>query len=123
MNLQLTYGHEFTWIPANMEALQQSPSFDDEMREVILNQFENIREIPLHPAHMLVERALSDAWNNSVFGGVAPLAALNKASINANRDITKKLKEFGYMDAGGTLLKPYRTASADQVRKWRETPK
>ena len=115
MDLMLSYGYEFSWSSANMEALKRSPLFSDELLEVALDQSRHEKEIPLHPAHMLVERALSDAWQSAVFQGVDPLVALNDASIIANRDMARKLKEFGYMDSEGKMIRPYMPASAEQL--------
>lgn len=79
-----------------------------------MKRFENIKEIPHHPAYRLVERALSDAWNNVVIDGEAPLTALNSAYISANRDIVRKLKEFGYMDENGNVMRNCLIPKAEQ---------
>ena len=114
MNLQLTYGEEVLWIPANVGALAIYSPLSEEDMEVVMKRFENIKEIPHHPAYRLVERALSDAWNNVVIDGEAPLTALNSAYISANRDIVRKLKEFGYMDENGNVMRNCLIPKAEQ---------
>ena len=87
---------------------------------VILDQLENIAEIPLHPAFLIAQREISDAWNNVVFEGMAPRTALDKAITRTNREITKKLREFGYIDEDGNVLKPYTMPTVETVLSWKE---
>lgn len=118
--LQLRYGPEFVWNTANLEAFSQSTAFDARDRAVILKQFEHIREIPRNPAYFAVERELSNAWNKVVFSGLSPRTALDQAITAANREIAVKLKEFGYMDLQGNLIRPFEMATAEKVDQWKE---
>ena len=118
--LRLRYGPEFLWNTANIEALMETAIFDDQERDVIYEQYAHIREIPRNPAYFAVERELSNAWNRVVFSGVSPRIALDQAIIFANREITRKLKEFGYMDLHGNLLRPFDMSTAEKVMQWKE---
>lgn len=118
--LRLRYGSEFLWNTANIEALMQTAIFDDHERAVIYEQYAHIREIPRNPAYFAVERELSNAWNRVVFSGISPRIALDQAIISANREITRKLKEFGYMDLQGNLLRDFEMATAEKVLQWKE---
>ena len=67
---------------------------------------EAMQEVPPHPASMLVQRALSDAYNKVVFSGVDVRSALDTAQLEANRGIRKKLQQFGLMDELGNVITP-----------------
>ncbi len=102
--LQTTYGAEYVWITANRAALETSNIMPGEDKAVLIEQLSHIRENPSHPASMLVERALSDAWNSVVFSGEDVRTALDKAQLEADRGITKKLKQLGYVDDEGKTI-------------------
>jgi len=118
--LQFRYGPEFVWNSASIEAFAHSAAFEENDKAVILEQFNYIREIPRNPAYFAVERELSNAWNKVVFSGLSPRTALDQAIISANREIARKLKEFGYMNLLGELIKPFEKASAEKVNQWKE---
>ena len=118
--MQLRYGPEYIWNSANLEAFSQSSVISGKEKEVILKQFEYIREIPRNPAYFAVERELSNAWNKVVFDGMSPRIAIDQAITLSNREIRKKLKEFGYMDGLGNLTKPFETITAEKIDAWKE---
>lgn len=103
--LQTTYGAEYVWITANLQALEESSIMPAEDKAVMMAQLAHIRENPSHPASMLVERALSDAWNSVVFSGADVRAALDKAQLEADRGIAKKLRQLGFLDEAGQVVK------------------
>ncbi|MDI6619182.1 MAG: extracellular solute-binding protein [Clostridiales bacterium] len=119
-DMQLRYGPEYIWNTANLKALENSTAYSEDDKKVILQQLNNTKEIPRNPAYFSVERELSNAWNKVVFNGVAPRTALDQAIIISNREIQKKLKEFGYMDSNGKLIKPFEMATAKKVLSWKE---
>ena len=43
-------------------------------------------------------------------------ASLDKAVININREMERKLQEFGYFE-NGQMVKPYRIASLDLIEE------
>lgn len=112
--LQTTYGPEYLWNSANRVAFEQL-SFPEEDKEVILAQWGNMEEIPQHPAQYIIEREISDAWSNVVINGQPARIALDNAVTNINREFARKLKEFGYMDDAGNMLKPYTIYSIEDV--------
>ncbi|MGN0746963.1 MAG: extracellular solute-binding protein [Aristaeellaceae bacterium] len=97
--LQNQYGPEYLWNSANLNAFAQL-DMDDDHREVILKSWEQIREAPSHPATYMLEREISNAWIDTVVNGQFYRAALDEAIININRDIVRKLEEFGYTAQG-----------------------
>jgi ABC-type glycerol-3-phosphate transport system substrate-binding protein len=117
-DLQLRFGSQFIHMTANMEAFAQMRTLPDEAKQVVLAQLENTREIPRNPAYFQVERSLSNAWNSVVFRGVSPRTALDTAIIESNREITRKLQEFGFKDDLGNLVTPFRTGTRELVESW-----
>ena len=55
----------------------------------------------------MLERGLSDIWNRVTFDGTPIRVAIDNQVLRINREITKKMVEFGYLDADGNILKPY----------------
>ena len=66
---------------------------------------ENIR----HPANYMVEREISNIWNNAVIGGEELIEVIDESTVLINREIERKLKEFGYIDQNGKIVKDYAT--------------
>lgn len=120
MDLQLRFGKEFVWNTANLNALSKYTYFDNDEKEVILDQVRAAEEIPRHPAYFQVEREMSNAWNQVVFDGIPVREALDKAALSSDRVIAKKLKEFGYMTDTGEIIKPFKVATIDQITSWGE---
>ena len=118
--MQLRYGPEYIWNSANIEAFSQSSVIDRSEKEVILKQLESIKEIPRNPAYFAVERELSNAWNKVVFNGVSPRIAIDQAITLSDREVDKKLKEFGYIDGQGNFIKPFETITAEKINGWKE---
>ena len=102
--LQTTYGSEYVWVSANRDALEMSSLFPTEVKTVILEQLACMQEIPSHPATTLVQRALSNAWNEVVLSGTDIRTALDSAQLEANRGIVRKLQQFGYIDGAGKTV-------------------
>lgn len=104
--LQNRFGPEFRWNTANIEAFKELP-YPKEHRDVILEQWEWQKEVVRHPAGYMVEREVSNVWNNVVVMGRTLRSELDGAAWEANREITRKLSEFGYIDKDGNLIKDY----------------
>lgn len=68
------------------------------------------------------ERELSNAWNKIVFQGVNPRVAIDSAIITINREITRKMIEFGYL-RNGVKVKEYKIPTIQTVEKWIENGK
>lgn len=116
--LQLTFGPEFIWASANLEAFSTTTSYPKEHMDIMLEQLKHTSEIPLHPAYVIVEREISDAWNRVVFTGMSPRTSLDRAITRSNREITKKLIEFGYISEEGKLIEPYNMPTVETVLGW-----
>ena len=104
--LQSTYGPEYVWLSSNLEAVKES-SFDSKDKEVILKSLEYITDIPRTPGQYMLERGLSNIWTTVVFDNTPIRVAIDQQVIVINREIRRKLIEFGYRDENNNVLKPY----------------
>jgi ABC-type glycerol-3-phosphate transport system substrate-binding protein len=119
--LILNYGMEYLWSSANLEAFQYSP-IPDEDKAVILEQWEWLQEPTKLPGSYMEERELSNAWNKIVFDGVNPRVAIDEAVTIINREITRKMEEFGYIE-NGVIVREFRVPTIETVRRWMENAK
>jgi len=97
--MQTIYGPTFMWNSANLEAFEQM-SWPSEHIDVVLEQWNWLKDTVHVPGDYMLERQLSDAWNKIVFDGVNPRRAIEDATILTNRELEKKLREFGFMKDG-----------------------
>lgn len=96
------YGPAYLWNSANKNAFAQL-GIDNGHRAVILASWEQIQEAPSHPATYMMERELSNAWIDTVVNGEFYRSALDDAILHIDRDILRKLEEFGYYADGKKL--------------------
>lgn len=113
--MQTRYGPEYMWNTANMAAFEELP-FPEEHKKVILEQWEWTREIPRHPGGYMVEREISNAWTDIVMDGNNLRISVDKATLLANREIQRKLEEFGYIK-DGKVVREYPIPSVEDIRK------
>jgi ABC-type glycerol-3-phosphate transport system substrate-binding protein len=93
------YGGEFLWNTANKEAFAQLP-IPSEHKAVILAQTEWMVECPWVPGTYMVERELSNAFNRVVVDGMTVRRAMDEAVKRIDREVFRKLEEFGYTRNG-----------------------
>ena len=121
--LQSRYGSEYRWNSANLKAFAQMP-YDAEDREVIMTQWKDQRETVNHPANYMIERESSEIWNGVVVDSEALIEEIDKATTLTNREIRRKLTEFGFCDKDGNVIKKYSmTAYQTLVDKLNEARK
>ncbi len=118
-NLQSTFGTEYRWNTANLNAFD-TLSYSDKEKNVILKQWEWQKETARHPSNYMTERELSNAWVNVVINGDGISESLDKAVLQSNREILRKMQEFGYCDEEGNVLKEYRQLTAADLYKMLE---
>jgi len=103
------------WVSSNLEALQDMP-IDYRHREVILESINWLRDVPRSPGQYMLERRLSDIWNTMVFEGTPAQVAIDLRVIDINREFTRKMTEFGFLDSAGNQIQPYVVRELDWVR-------
>lgn len=114
--LKTLHGEEFMWNTANLNAFKQLP-WDEEHKEQILLQWEWLREVPRIPGSYMLEREISDIWNKVVFDNVSIRAAVDEAVIRINREISRRMEEFGYVERG-RMVAPYSVPEIEDVKRW-----
>ncbi|WP_254434200.1 extracellular solute-binding protein [Halobacillus sp. Marseille-Q1614] len=118
VNLQTLYGPEYMWNTANLQSFKQLP-LPEEHKQVIVEQWEYLKEVPKTPFSYMVEREISNVWNKVVFDGENARAAVDDSVILINREMRRKLEEFGYMEEG-EAVKPYEIPTIEKVERWLE---
>jgi ABC-type glycerol-3-phosphate transport system substrate-binding protein len=116
--LILNYGLDYLWSSANLEAFAFLP-IPDEHKAVILEQWEWLQEPVKLPGSYMQERELSNAWNRIVFDGVNPRVAIDTSITIINREITRKMEEFGYLE-NGVVVKTFKVPTIETIEGWME---
>jgi len=112
-SLVALYGTTFLWNSANRVAFAELP-IPSAHREVILYQTEWMTEVPWVPGTYMVERELSNAFNSVVVDGMNPRRAMDIAVIRIDREVERKLEEFGFT-RNGVEIRPFVTPSPSVI--------
>lgn len=118
-SIEATYGPTFLWNTANLEAFKNL-ALPEEDKEIILKQWEYLYSVPQTPATYMVERGISNIWNSAVFNGASVRASVTDYALEINREITRKMIEFKYIDANKKLLKTYKVPSIEEIIAWQK---
>lgn len=113
--LKSSFGVQYSWNTANLNAFKQM-DYPEDHKAVILQQWREQKENPRHPANYMVEREVSNIWNNVVVGNKTLVESVDKAVIRSNREIIRKLQEFGFVDENGKIIKEYTTAVVENLK-------
>jgi hypothetical protein len=84
---------------------------------IILDQIEWLVDVPRTPGQYMLERSLSDIWNTAVYDGTPTGIAVDRYTIVIDREIRRKMIEFGFLDANGQPIIPYNIRDIDWVRQ------
>lgn len=114
--LQIMYGEEYIWPTANLEAFAELP-YPTAHKEIIMEQAESILEAPRLLGSYMLERELSNAFNDIVVNGDTLRSRIEDVDKTVNRELKRKLEEFGYIDSEGNVIKEYIIPSVTEVRK------
>jgi len=106
--LQTTFGQEFLWNTANLDAFAGLP-WNSNHRDVIVEQSRWLMEAPRVPGSYMLERELSNAVVSIVLDGETPRRAIDLAVRRTNRETARKLEEFGFLSSNGTVIRNYYT--------------
>ncbi len=112
-----TMGPSYMWNTSNKEAFEQY-SWDESHKEVIVSQWDYAYDVPKIPGSYMLEREISNIWNKTVYQGANVRTAIEDGLIIANKEITRKMIEFGYLDKDGTVLKPYLLPTIETIGWW-----
>ncbi|CCQ97010.1 hypothetical protein CULT_540021 [[Clostridium] ultunense Esp] len=116
IQMQSLYGKEYMWNTANLKAFQDLP-WPEEDKKVILEQWKWLREVPKTPGSYYIERELSNIWTHVVLDGKNLRAAVEDSVNVMNKEMTRKMEEFGYLK-NGKVVRPYRLPTLEEVESW-----
>lgn len=114
--IQITYGDEYIWPTANMNAMAQLP-IDSNSKKVIQETAKNVVDVPRVPGTYLLEREVSNAFNDITVNGANLQTRVDKAVKSVNHEFDRKLEEFGYNDSNGNVIKDYNIPTLESVTK------
>jgi ABC-type glycerol-3-phosphate transport system substrate-binding protein len=114
--LMLNYGRDYLWNSANLVAFSRL-DIPKAHKAVILEQWKWVQEPVRLPGSYMQERELSNVWNRIVFDGVNPRVAIDRSVIIINREITRKMEEFGYLK-DGKRVRDLKIPTLETVTGW-----
>ncbi|MGC8801934.1 MAG: ABC transporter substrate-binding protein, partial [Chloroflexus sp.] len=114
--LIMNFGLEYLWNSANLEAFRFTP-ISAAHRDVILQQWQWLQEPIKLPGSYMQERELSNVWNRIVFQGANPRVTIDNAVTVINREIVRKMTEFGYI-RNGERVRTMTIPTIETVKEW-----
>ena len=114
--LQIMYGDEYIWPTANLEAFGQLP-YPTKDKDVIMEQASYILEAPRLLGSYMMERELSNAFNDIVVNGKSLRSRVDDVVKIVDRETRRKLEEFEFIDSEGNVIEEYAIPSVDKVRE------
>ncbi len=115
--LMNSLGSEYMWNTANYNAFEQL-NWNQEHKDVFLAQWDWVLDTAKTPASYMLEREISNAWNKIVYDGVNIRIAMEDAEVIVNKEINRKMIEFGFIDNQGRILKPYLLPTKETLDQW-----
>ena len=112
-----TLGSKYLWNTANLEAFSKL-NWQTSHKNIILDQWSHLKEVPKIPGSYMVERELSNIWNRVVYDDINLRSAISDSLLIINKEINRKMKEFGYIDNNDLILKPYQLPTIDIILGW-----
>ncbi len=117
--LRSTYGKTFFWLSANKAALENNP-MDEKDKRTIMSQIDSVTDVPRTPGQYLLERTISNIWTSMVFDGTSAQVAVDEAKSDVNKEIVRKMQEFGFYDENGDMAKGKNFVLHSDAKAWIE---
>lgn len=105
-SMERIYGTSYRYNTANLAAFAEL-EYPEKVKSVIFEQLEHQKETTRHPANYMVEREISNIWTSVVVDGENLQETVDRAIITVNREIDRKMQEYGYIDSEGNSVKTY----------------
>ena len=115
--LATSYGMRLVFNSANLEAFK-TVSLNPESINIALEQWEQLREIQLLPGWYMLERELSHLWLEVVFHNAPPMDRLHTAIETSNREITRRMRDFGFIE-GTEVIRDFPIITIEDALRWR----
>jgi ABC-type glycerol-3-phosphate transport system substrate-binding protein len=115
-DIQANLGSKFLYMTANIEGFKNG-AWPSDSKDEVLEQWQWIQTTGKVPGDYMLERELSNAWNAVVLDGENIRVALDDAARTIDKELQRKLNEFGYMNET-ELLKPYKIPTIYNIQEW-----
>lgn len=112
-----TLGTRYLWNSANLEAFE-SFRWNEGHKEIILEQWSHLKEVPRIPGSYIIEREISNTWNKVVYDDANLRAGVSDAMIKIDRELTRKMIEFGYLDQQQNRIRPFIVPTREDILRW-----
>lgn len=112
-----TLGTRYLWNSANIEAFKNL-RWNEEHKQVILDQWEHLKEVPKIPGSYIIEREISNTWTSVVYEDANLRSSVSDAMIKINKEVQRKMIEFGYLDRQGNTIKPFILPTKEEILRW-----
>lgn len=113
--LQISYGNEYIWNTANLEAFISLP-WNSQDKFVIEEQSRWVIESPRILGGYMLEREMSNSFNDIVVNGKSLRTRIDRAVKVVDRETRRKLEEFGYIVDGEVII-PYNVPDISKVNQ------
>jgi ABC-type glycerol-3-phosphate transport system substrate-binding protein len=108
-------GTEFRWNTANVQALRRLP-WPKSDADALFEQLSWFKEMPIVPGFYFTPRELNFAWNRTVLEDMNYRESLESSILEINREMRRKLQEFGLVDNNGNMIRPLSIPEVNE--KW-----
>ena len=115
--LRSTYGKTFFWLSANKAALENNP-MDEADKRTVMSQIDSVTDVPRTPGQYLLERTISNIWTTMVFDGTSAQVSVDEAKSDVNKEIVRKMQEFGFYDENGNMAKGKSFTLHSDAKAW-----
>jgi len=112
-----TLGTRYMWNSANLEAFE-SFRWNEEHKRIIMEQWTHLKEVPKIPGSYIIEREISNTWNSVVYDDANLRSTVSDALIKIDKELQRKMQEFGYLDAKGNIIKPFNLPTIEEILRW-----
>jgi ABC-type glycerol-3-phosphate transport system substrate-binding protein len=112
-----TLGSRYLWNTANFEAFSNN-SWDESHKKVILEQWTHLNENPKIPGSYIIEREISNIFNNVIYNDENLRSAVSDSILKMNKEIRRKMEEFNYVDNLGNVIKPFIIPNIKDIEGW-----
>lgn len=115
-DIQKMFGKEYMWFSSNLNVLDQLP-IDRNHKDIIIEQLSWAVSPPNTPGGYYLEREISNAWNKVVISDQNLRSTVDEAVKNQNRELLRKMSEFGYV-RNGVIIKNYPIPTLANIDYW-----
>lgn len=113
--MQVIYGDDYMWPTANIDAFMRLP-WDSQDKLIIAEQMSQVIDIARVPGTYMLEREISNAFNDIVVNGYNAQTRIDKAVKTINREIKRKLEEFEFTDSDGNTIREYKIPNMETIK-------